>query len=78
MKSVLTFNGLRLCNEQKIGIQCCNSTVFRFENGFKLMNLMSMTVFGGEVLRLKDTVYFANGKSSCIDVKMVCNKVKNV
>lgn len=70
VKTIMVLNGLRLCNEQKSGVQCRNSTIFKYdESGGKTLKMLMMTATAGDVYRMKDTVIFEKGQS-CVDVKV--------
>lgn len=74
VKTMLILNGLRPCDEQKVGISCRNSTIFKLENGEKIFKLLMMASSAGEVYRVIDKVIFEGGRSSCLEIKTVVMK----
>lgn len=73
VKTVMIISGVRSPDKNKIGIQCYNSTLLKFENSEKTIRLLTMTTNGGEVFRIVDKTTFENGKS-CIEAKLVAKK----
>lgn len=66
MKVILTFNGLRICDNYKLGVHCLNSTIFTETNPKNAFQMLSITAKTGDIFRLVDNIVFENGGKSCI------------
>lgn len=76
-KTAWALNGLRLCDEQKEGVFCRNSTAFKYgKDGVRIVKMMTMAIASGENYRFRDITIFEKGERSCIEAKVVARRIK--
>lgn len=66
---ILAFNGLRTCDDYKLGVRCYNSTILTVVNSMRSLEMISMMAKSGDIFRVVDNISFENGGKSCMTLK---------
>lgn len=78
MKIILTLNGLRACDEFKLGVRCSGSSttspLVSVSSSKRTLEMMSLTAKTGDTFRMTDRIAFENGGISCTSMKFVVMK----
>lgn len=73
IRLMMTINGVRTCDHFKLGIQCSNGTIMKFQGSEKTIKLIAMTTRQNEKFRLVDTIYFEKGRT-CVNATFIVKK----
>lgn len=71
LKSVSRANGVRDCDDTRIGVRCYNGTLMKYKSSVRLLQMISHIVGRGDRVDAVDNIAYENGKKSCVKVAFV-------